>query len=104
MPSCTIDNENGVSTRHDLRRDFIEMPLHCLGITVRQDKARTDTALWTDGTEDIGGLCALILWGSGAGSAPCPAPREFGLLPDPCFILPPNFYRCAARETGPDFL
>jgi len=80
------------------------MPLHCLGITVRQDEARTDTALWTDGAEDIGGLCTLILWGSGAGSAPRPAPREFGLLPDPCFILPPNFYRCADRETGPDFL
>ena len=54
MPCGAVDDEHGVSARRYLGRDFIEMPLHGLGIAAGQDEARTDTALRTDGAEDIG--------------------------------------------------
>ena len=45
-----------------------EMPLHGLGIASGQDEARTDTALRTDGAEDIGRSRALVLGRHGPGA------------------------------------
>ena len=68
----------------------------------RQDKARTDTARGTDGTEDIGRLRALVPERRGSAAASRPAPGEHGFLADPGLILPPNFYRGVGREPGSD--
>jgi len=54
MPSSLIKDEDGVGTRFNLGRDFIEMPLHGLGIAAGQNEGRADAALGTDGAEDIG--------------------------------------------------
>ena len=72
------------------------MPLHGLSVAAGQDKARTDTARGTDGTEDIGRLRALVPERRGSAAASRPAPGEHGFLADPG--LPPNFY----REPGSD--
>ncbi len=81
---------------------FIEMPLHGLGVAVGQDEARADTALGTDGAEDIGRLRALVLWRRGPATAWRPAPRELCLLADPSLVLPPNFHDGVGWEPGAD--
>ena len=83
-------------------RDFIKTPLHGLSVAAGQDKARTDTARGTDGTEDIGRLRALVPERRGSAAASRPAPGEHGFLADPGLILPPNFYRGVGREPGSD--
>ena len=103
MPSGLIDEEDGVGAWCHLGRDFIQMPLHGLGIAVGQNEGRADTTLGTDGPEDPGRLCALILGGSGPGSPDGPSPREFGFLANPRLVLPPKLYRGVDRECGPDF-
>ncbi len=67
MPPGLIHEQNGMGARRHLRRDFIEMPLHGLGVAAWQDEGRADTPRGTDGPEDPGRLCALILEGSGPG-------------------------------------
>ena len=54
MPSRLIEDEDGVGARCHLGRDFIEMPLHGLGVAAGQHEARADAAIGTDGAEDIG--------------------------------------------------
>ncbi len=103
MPPGLIHEENGMGARRHLGRDFLEMPLHGLGVAARQDEGLADTPRGTDGPEDPGRLRALILEGSGPGSPDGPSPRELGFLADPCFVLPPKFYRGVDRECGPDF-
>ena len=101
--SCgTVDDEHGVSARRYLGRDFIEMLLHGLGIAAGQDEARTDTAVRTDGAEDIGRFRALVLGRHWPASAWCPAPRELGFLADPGLTLPPKLYIDIGREPGAD--
>jgi len=102
VPCGAVDDEHGVSARRYLGRDFIEMPLHGLGIAAGQDEARTDTALRTDGAEDIGRFCVLVLGRHGPACAWCPAPRELGFLADPGLILPPKLYVDNGREAGAD--
>ncbi len=54
MPSGAVEKEHGVGSWGHLGRDFIEMPLHGLGVAAGQDETRTDTARGTGGTEDTG--------------------------------------------------
>jgi hypothetical protein len=54
MPSRLIEKQDGVGARRYLGRDFIEMPLHGLGIAAGQNEGRADAAFGTDGAEDIG--------------------------------------------------
>ena len=102
MPSGPVDDEYSVSAWCHQGRDFIKMPLHGLSVAAGQDKARTDTARGTDGTEDIGRLRALVPERRGSAAASRPAPGEHGFLADPGLILPPNFYRGVGREPGSD--
>ena len=63
------------------------MPLHGLGVAAWQHETGPDAPGRTDCAEEIGRFGALVLRRGGSGAAPCPAPRELGLLPDPGFIL-----------------
>ena len=54
MPPGLIEIEDGVGARRYLGRDFIEVPLHGLGVAAGQNQGRTDAALGTNGAEDIG--------------------------------------------------
>jgi len=58
VPSGLIDDENGMGTLADLGRDFVEMPLHGLGVAAWQNEGGTDTACRADGTEYVGRLGA----------------------------------------------
>ena len=104
MPSGLIDEEDGVGAWADLGRDFVEMPLHGLGVAARQDESRADAALGTDGAEDIHRLGALVPGRPGPGSPWRPAPGDLVLLADPRFVLPPELYLGMGRERGSDRL
>ena len=54
MPPGPIKEENGMGAGRDLGGDFIEMPLHGLGVAARQDEGRADAAPGTDRAEDVG--------------------------------------------------
>ena len=92
MPSGLIDKEDGVGAWFHLGRDFIQMPLHGLGVAVGQNEGRADATLWTDGAKDIDRLRALVLGRPGSGSPWCPTPGDLVFLTDPCFVLPPQLY------------
>ncbi len=100
MPSGLVEDEDAVSSRRHLGRDFIEMPLHGLGVAAGQDEARADAAFGTDRTEDIGRLRALVAGCSGPGSPWRPAPCDVVFLTDPGFVLPPELYVGIGREPG----
>ena len=97
-----IDEEDGVGAWCHLGRDFIQMPLHGLGVAVGQDEGRPDTTLGTDGAKDIDRLGALVPGRPGPGSPWRPAPGDLVLLADPRFVLPPEFYLGIGRERGSD--
>ncbi len=67
------------------------MPLHGLGVATGQNKPRTNATLGADGTEYPGRLRPLIFGCRGTASPGSPTPREFSLLADPGFVLPPYF-------------
>ena len=58
MPSGLVDDQNGMCAGTDLGRDFVEMPLHGLGVAAWQNEGSTDTACGADGTEYVGRLDA----------------------------------------------
>jgi hypothetical protein len=95
MPSCLIDDQNGVRAGRYLGRDLIEMPLHGLGVAAWQDEGRADAPGGTDGAEDPGRFGALVLGRPGPGSPFRPAPRELGFLSNSGFALP------SIRPAGP---
>ena len=104
MPSGLVCEEDGVGACADLGRDFVEMPLHGLGVAAGQDEGRPNTERGTDGAKDIGRLRALVLGRPGPGSPWRPAPSDLVLLADPRFVLPPEFYLGIGRERGSDRL
>jgi hypothetical protein len=77
--------------------------LHGRSVATRQDKTCTDATIGADGTKYPYRFCALILARRGPGSPWSPAPCQFGLLVNPRFILPPDFYGRVGRERGPDY-
>ncbi len=85
-----------------LGRDFIQMPLHGLGVAVGQDEGRPDTTLGTDGAKDIDRLRALVPGRPGPGSPWRPAPGDLVFLADARFVLPPELYLGIGRERGSD--
>ena len=56
MPSGLIDEEDGVGAWCHLGPDFIQMPMHGLGVAVGQNEGRTD-ATPGKGTPDGTAVC-----------------------------------------------
>ena len=96
MPACLIDQENGVSARHDGFRDLREMQVHRLGVAGRQDQGCALALLWADRAEDVGGSGALVAGRAWTGAALRPAAGDLVLLADTSLICEPDFYRVDA--------
>ena len=101
---CLIEHDNGMGAGAHPGGDFLQIPLHGLGVAAGQDKGVANAALGTGGAEDIGRLGALIMGRAGAGSAPRPASGDLVLLSDPRFVLPPKLYLGVRRKSGADRL
>src|SRR5512134_1050098 len=90
-----------MGARRHLGCDFVQMPLHGLGVAAGEDEGGADAAIGTDGAEDVSRLGALIVRRRGAGTLLGPAAGDLVLLSDPGFILPPQFYVGSGRQGGP---
>jgi len=92
VPTRLIEHENGMGTRCHLATDLGKMQLHRLTVAMGHDEPGTLAFCGAYGTEDPGRGSAQIAGRDGPGSTFCPAPGELGLLANPGFVLPPNFY------------
>ena len=103
MPSGLIDDDDGVGPGSDGEGYFFQMQVHGDGIADGEDQGCPDASCWTDSAEYPGRAGSLILGCDGARAPFGPAPRNLVLLADPGFVLPPNFYGRADRESVADF-
>ena len=104
MPASLINEQHGMGSRLDVKRDLLEMQFHGLGVAKRQDETGRFAERGADRAEDIGRRGSLILQGEGARAALGPAPRDFVLLANACFVLEPQFERlaCGRRDIRED--
>ena len=81
------------------------MQCHGLGVAGRKDEAGRLAERGTDGAEDIGRGCSLILQGKRPRSAFRPASRDLVLLTDAGLLLEPELEWLAAgrRQDVRDF-
>src|SRR5271166_3572747 len=100
MPTRPIKEQDGVTALRHLAADFLEMQIHRLGVGIRQDQSRADIATRTDGAENVGPFAALIARRGRTAAAFGPNAGQRALLPNPSFILPPEFDRLVARMLG----
>ena len=84
----------------DMAGDLIEMELHGLRVGVGYGNSRTGSSCWTDGTEEIGILIALIGRLAGPRSASGPLADDAIFLTDAGLVLEPDFQRRCARQIG----
>src|SRR5260370_28085351 len=95
MPTGLIEKQDGVGAWHDRPGDFRQMQCHGGGVAEGQDEARAGSPCWANGAEDVGRARPLIVRRRWPRPAPCPSPCDLVLLPDPGFVLEPDFYRLA---------
>ena len=89
--------QDGMGSGCDAVGDFRQMSVHGRGVDEGKDQRRCEPARGADGPEDIGPLIAGIAGCPGSGAASGPDTGEGSLLPDPCFILEPDFEGSAPR-------
>ena len=99
MPTCAIEQQDGVRARGDKAGYLVEMKLHGGCVGVRESQRRACSACWTDSAEEIGVFVALVRRLAWSRSAPGPLPDAAILLADARLVLKPNF-DCARRQIG----
>ena len=92
MPTCLIDEKHSVGARRHFGGDFGQVQVHRLDIADGKDKPCALALFGTYGAKDVGRGGALIIRRRGPCAAPCPAPRDFVLLPDAGFVGEPDLY------------
>ena len=98
MPSSAVEQLHGVGALGDVTRDFVEVELHRLGVSIGQGERRADAAGWTDGAEQIGVVIALVGGLARPRSALGPLSDLAVLLADASLVLEPNFDRRRFRQ------
>ena len=102
VPPGAVQGQHGERPLAHLPADFLQMQVHGMNIGTRQNKPSANTAIWTDGAEQIGRLVALIARGCGSAAAQSPDAGQAALLTNAGFILPPQLNWLALRGTGND--
>jgi hypothetical protein len=108
VPTGLIDEQHGVGSWLDVKRDLLKMQLHRLGVAKWQNQTGRLAKRGTDGAEDIGRGGSLIFQGKRSRAAFGPAPRDLVLLTDAGFVLEPQLERLSGgrrdiREDVRDF-
>ena len=76
----------------------MEMFIHNLGVGIGHDHGRSDGAVGTDGTENIGGDVPVVAHHEGTRADRCPDGGVAALLANAGLVLEPDFYR--AGQSG----
>ena len=87
MPSGSIEEEDGVTALRHLAADLLEMQVHRLGVSMRQDQGRAEIPKRTDGAKYVGRLASLIARRGWTAAALGPNAGQCALLTDTGFIL-----------------
>src|ERR1700693_4635824 len=93
MPSGAIEQQDAMRPLGDVARDFVEVKLHHVGISIGQRQRRPDAAGGADRAEQIGVVVALVGGLPWPRSTPGPLADEAVLLANSGFILEPDFDR-----------
>ena len=80
-------------------RDLLQMCGHGLEVAPGQDEPGALALLRADRSENVSPFGAPIMGRRRAAAASSPTPRDLVLLADAGFVLPPDFYAEAARQT-----
>ena len=100
MPTGAVECHDSESTRADPAADFLQMQVHRLDIGVRQHEPRPYTACRAYSAEQVGTFVALIAKRGGSAAALRPDAGQAAFLPNPRFVLPPQFDGLALRGSG----
>ena len=73
----------------ETHKKTLPISVHRVDIGTRENEPGANAAAWTDGTEQIGRLVALIARGCGSAATPRPDAGQAALLADAGLILPP---------------
>ena len=98
MPASAIKQQDGVRPFGDHGRDLVEMDLHGVGPYERQGEGCADASLRADRPEQVGIVVALVGRLTWSRAAPGPLADDTVLLPDPGFVLKPDFDPPALRQ------
>ena len=60
MPSGAVEQQHRMCAPGDVARDFIEVELHHVGVGIGKRQGRSDAPCWTDCSEQVGVVVALI--------------------------------------------
>jgi len=93
MPSGAIEQQDGMRPLGDVARDFVEVKLHHVRISIGQRQRRSHASRRADRAEQIGVVIALVGGLYGPRSTPGPLADDAVLLADPGFVLEPDFDR-----------
>src|SRR5215213_6551615 len=90
MPARLVHQDEGMRPGCNRLRDLLQVQGHALRGAAGQNQARALALSRTDGPEDVGRGCPLVLGGGRARAAFGPASRDLVLLPNPGLIGEPD--------------
>ena len=102
MPSGLVEHNDRMRAGVHRGADLVQMRLHGGRVAPGHDEAGAFAFRRADGAENVSPLRALILRRTGPGSTPRPAAGYLVLLPDPGFVLEPDFYFDICPNLVPD--
>ena len=91
MPSRPIYDEQGDCSRTDAFSDFNQMLVHGFDVDGRQHQGSANASGWADRAEEVGPVETPVARRARAASTLGPDAGQRALLPDPCFVLEPDF-------------
>ena len=95
MPAGAVTDQNSVRTRRHLSADFAQVLVHRLDVDARHDDGGTDASGWADRAEQIGRVMTVVAHHQRARADRRPNVSMSAFLPDPGFVLKPDFeVRC----------
>ena len=95
MPAGAVTDQNSVRTKRHLSADFAQVLVHRLGVDARHDNGGTDASGRADRAEQIGRVMTVVAHHQRARADRRPNVGMSALLPDPGFVLKPDFeVRC----------
>ena len=100
VPAGAVEQHDSMGAARHLGGDFVQMRLHRLGVGVGQRQSRADGTRRADGAKQIGVLITLVGGLARSRSALGPLANLAVLLPNPGFILEPDFQGLARRNLG----
>ena len=100
VPSCAIEDEDGVGARSDGAADLAQMEVHGLAVSVGQDESGADGTLVADSTEQVGPFISAVARGPGPGADTSPNSGERALLSDAGLVLEPDLDRLVVGVVG----